>query len=84
MIKMSEKILEIIESLAQIEGDDSVPKNVRNRIKGAITALQQEKLSLEIKKDKALQELDELDNNINIPTYTRTQIWDIVSSLESL
>lgn len=80
---MSEKILEIIESLAQIEGDNSVPKNVRNRIKGAITVLQQEELSLEIKKDKALQELDDLDNT-KIPTYTRTQIWDIVSSLESL
>lgn len=81
---MTEKILTIIESLAQIEADNSVPKNVRNKIKEAILALKQTDLTNEIKKDKALQELDNLDDNPNIPTYTRTQIWDVVSSLESL
>lgn len=81
---MSEQILGIIETLTQIGEDQSVPKNIRARIKNAIEVLNQEDASIEIKKDKALQELDDLDDDPNIPTYTRTQIWNVVGLLESL
>lgn len=81
---ISEEILNIITNLSQIEEDQSVPKNIRAKIKNAVIALKQDSISTEIKKDKALQELDNLDDDPNIPTYTRTQIWNIVSLLESI
>lgn len=81
---ISEEVLNIITNLSQIEEDQSVPKNIRAKIKNAVIALKQEKTSIEIKKDKALQELDNLDDDPNIPMYTRTQIWNIVSLLESI
>ncbi len=79
-----EEISNIIINLSQIEEDQSVPKNIRAKIKNAVIALKQETISIEIKKNKALQELDNLDDDPNIPTYTRTQIWNIVSLLESI
>ena len=34
--------------------------------------------------DKALQELDEISDDPNIPSFTRTQIWNIVSILSMM
>jgi len=79
-----EKLLEIITSLSQIEEDQSVPRNIKIKIRNAIEALKQNSISLEIKKDQALQELDNLDDAPNIPMHTRTQIWNIVTLLESI
>lgn len=80
---MDSKITQIIESLNQIELDVSVPKNVRSKVKSTIEILQEDK-ETPMKINKSLQELDELSDDPNIPQYIRTQIWSIVSDLESL
>ncbi len=79
-----EKLNEIIDILLQIEGDFSIPKNIRFRIKNAITALKDGDQSIGLKVNKSLQELDALDEESNIPSFTRTQIWNVVSSLEGM
>lgn len=78
-----EKILEIIEALAQIEEDCTVPKNVRAKIKNAMLALQEEEGAIEVKINRSLQELDDIADDPNLPIYTRTQIWNLVSALET-
>lgn len=78
-----EKILEIIEALAQIEEDSTVPKNVRSKIKNAMLALQEEEGAIEVKINRSLQELDDIADDPNLPIYTRTQIWNLVSALET-
>jgi len=79
-----ETVNSIIEALSQIKEDLSVPKNVRIRMDNAIQALQDKNMNIKVKVDKSLQELESLDEDPNIPVYTRTQIWDVVSLLESL
>ena len=79
-----ETVDSVIESLSQIQQDVSVPKNVRSKMENAIKALQDEAQNIKVKVDKSLQELECLDEDPNIPVYTRTQIWNIVSLLESL
>lgn len=81
---MDDKLKEVIEILLQIESDFTIPKNIRYRIKNAIYALKEENKNFEIKINKSLQELDNLDEESNIPSFTRTQIWHVVSSLESM
>ena len=72
----------IMESLAMIEEDNSVPKNVRSRIKDAMSLLLDENgKSTAIKIDQVMQQLDELNDDPNLPPYTRTQIWNVVSTL---
>ncbi len=80
---MPEKIKDIIELLCQIEEDNSVPKNIRCRIKTAIHLLSENNMQPGVRTSKALEELEAASDETNLPIYTRTQIWQVVSLLES-
>ena len=74
----------ILETLALIEEDSSVPKNVRAKIKATISLITEENgVSAEVKKDQVLQQLEDLSGDPNMPSYTRTQLLQVVSNLES-
>lgn len=75
---------ELFDSFIKIEKDDSIPKNIRIKLKTISSNLKNEKETTAFRIDKAIQELDEISEGINIPDYVRTQIWAIVSSLESI
>ena len=70
--------------LTLIEQDSAVPKSIRNLVRTAITFLAEESSPVEMKIDKALQTLDEISDDPNIPSFTRTQIWNVVSVLSML
>ena len=74
----------VMNLLSLIEQDNSVPKNVRSKIKTVISSLQDNNgKSHEVKVDQVLQQLDDLSEDPNLPPYTRAQIWNVVSTLES-
>jgi len=79
---MGEKIIEVVQALVLIGNDELVPRNVRDRVRSAISALEQNGCGTEVKIDKALEELSEIDNDPNLSSYTRSQIWNVVSALE--
>jgi len=77
------EILEIMEELDGILGDNTVPRNVRLKIKCAhqmLCGLETSFTAVDI--DKSLQELDDISDDPNIPVYAKTQIWNVVSLLE--
>ena len=79
---MVEKELEqVIEALEELKEDTTIPRNIRLRIEEIIQYLK-DGSDISIKINKAFNELDEIANESNIPSYTRTQIWSIVSLLE--
>ena len=73
----------ILEDLSSIEKDSTVPKNVRLRIKAAMDILTSEDKNLNLKIDKSIQQLGDVADDPNLPSYTRMQIWSVVSQLES-
>ena len=77
------EIKSIVERLSEIIDDGSVPKNVRTHIQKIILSLKDGN-ELSINVNKALNQLDELSSDVNIQSYTRTQIWNVVSTLEKL
>lgn len=80
---MQQKIKEeIFELCSRIEGDFTVPKNIKLKIQDIILVLKEEE-TIEIRVNKALQKFDEIAEEINVPDHIRTQIWSIVSLLES-
>lgn len=81
---MDENIISLVETLSQIEQDDCVPKNVRTRLQNAMAALQENTKDNKINANKALQELDEVSDDANVPSYIRTQIWNVCSMLEGV
>jgi uncharacterized protein len=81
---MDERLQSIIETLAELNEDSTVPRNVKTKLMEIIEALQKEDEEISIRKDKALSILDEIGEDSNLQTYTRTQIWNVVSALEML
>lgn len=80
---MNELLGQIVEDLCCIEEDNSVPKNVRIKIKKAIEILSTEESNLSLVISRSLEQLNEVADDANVPQYTRMQIWSIVSQLES-
>jgi len=76
-------IQRIVESLAQLGDDGSVPRNVRRGASSARDELTKQRVPLDVRVASAVYVLDELANDPNIPTHGRTAIWSIISHLES-
>ena len=78
---MFEKVIPFIQ---QIVNDRTVPRNIRTKCEESIQILQNEKEDVAVRISTVISNMDEISNDPNIPMYTRTQIWNIVSILESL
>jgi len=76
-----ELIKEVVTNLTELKDDCSIPKNVKLKICDTIRLLEDEG-EVSIRVNKALQHLDEIAEDINMQSYTRTQIWNVVSILE--
>lgn len=82
---MNENIKEeVFDMISKIEEDTGVPKNIKIKIQNIALDLKEENQEVDVKINRALQELDEISEDNNIPDYIRTQIWSIVSLLESI
>lgn len=81
---MEEKLEPIRNALEQVAEDKSVPSNIKENCRECIEILQEGDEELSVRVNSCTSILDEVANDANIPMYTRTQIWNIVSMLESL
>ena len=78
-----EKIKEIINALSELSNDLAVPKNIKNKINHMIDILEDDS-DLSIRVNKVLSGLDEISDDTNMQAYTRIQILNIVSLLETI
>jgi uncharacterized protein len=78
---MFENIIPFIE---QVVNDRTVPRNIRTKCEDSIKILKDEKQEVAIRVNTVISTMDDISNDPNIPTYTRTQVWNIVSALESM
>ena len=74
----------VIPAIEQVSNDRTVPRNIRSKCEESIKILQDASQELAIRINTVISTMDEISNDPNIPTYTRTQIWNIVSALESM
>lgn len=79
-----EELKNLIDYLHELEEDNTVPKNIRTKITSVIEILKNPEEETSIKVNKALDEFEEISNDTNIQSYTRTQMWNVVSILESI
>ncbi len=79
--EMIEQIKQQIDSLLS---DNSVPRNVKNSLNEAKAALTQENNAYSVRAGTATYKVDEVSNDINLPPYARTVIWNILSMLEGI
>lgn len=74
---------EILHAIETLESDEGVPRSVKIKMQ-TIKNLLQTDADLSSKLSKSLGELDELSEDINLPSFIRTHIWNISSLLEKL
>ena len=79
-----DQINDIVDAIEELLGDNTVPKNVKKKLETISAALKEDGEDMSIRINKALSELDELSDDTNLESFTRTQIWNIASMLESI
>lgn len=77
-----DKLANVIDAINEVLEDNTLPKNVKEKLNNILTHLKNNS-ELSLKLDKALHDLESISEDSNIQTYTRTQLWNIVSMLES-
>ncbi|MFQ5474983.1 MAG: UPF0147 family protein [Candidatus Nanoarchaeia archaeon] len=81
---MEEQMDGIVEALQMLLHDNTVPKNVKTRVGDIVAALAEDEQDVLMRVNRALSELDEISDDTNLQSYTRTQIWNIASMLEMM
>jgi len=71
---------EILAIMNDIIGDRAVPRNIRAKIEEAVFKVRQaNSTSL----SEAIYLLDDISNDVNMPDHTRTDIWRLISLIET-
>lgn len=68
--------------LSVISEDRTTPRNIRRAAKEALDLLNSTKLAQAVRAANAISILDDISQDPNMPPYTRTRIWNVVSVLE--
>ena len=70
--------------LEEITVDDTVPRNVRERVLDAVNVIVKGCDDPDFLRDAVNEILESVINDPNLPLHTRTQIWNTVSLLETI
>lgn len=79
---MDEKMERAFSLLDLVINDRTVPKNIRRVAEEAKKVLNDENQPTDLRLSSAIHMLDEIINDLNMPMYARTKIWNVVSILE--
>ena len=77
---MDNSLQEVIVRLEELKAEFESNKKLKEKLDRVIALLNK---NADLAVEKALIELEEL-NSLNLASYHRTQVWDVVSLLESL
>ena len=83
VIRLEPQLDPALTALSEIGEDLTIPKNVRGKVIGIIELLNHES-EVPIRINRALDQLEDIANDVNIQPYTRTQVWNVISILENL
>lgn len=81
---MADQIVDnITEALKELANDRGLPRNVKAVVENAIKEMHNSKDTVSARINTAISMLDECSNDPNVPGHMRTQLWNVVSMLES-
>lgn len=80
--EFDERINQAKSVLSLIGDDRTTPRNIRRAANEARNMLEVSDQSQAVRAAQAINILDDISQDPNMPPYTRTRIWNIVSMLE--
>jgi uncharacterized protein (UPF0147 family) len=84
MEEYMQKLNQAMAILNRVAEDNTTPRNIRRTAKQASDMLVDESLSLAARAANAIDLLDEISQDPNMPMYTRTRLWNVISVLEGI
>lgn len=79
-----EKRQRIVQILETVANDMTMPRNVRRTVKEVSQELFNEKYSPAVRAANAIEKIEEIISDSNIPSFARTQLWLAISLLETV
>ncbi len=79
-----QKTSQAMSILNRVSEDNTTPRNIRRTAKQASDLLLDESTSLAARAANAIDLLDQISQDPNMPMYTRTRIWNVISVLEGI
>jgi uncharacterized protein (UPF0147 family) len=76
---MSEVVKQVIEHLEDLQQESDMNKRFKEKAAKVVAILSSD---VELALEKAINEMEEL-NSVDMQSYHRTQVWDVISMLES-
>ncbi|MFH0817954.1 MAG: UPF0147 family protein [Candidatus Micrarchaeota archaeon] len=83
MVDHEKQIKQIMSLMENLLNDSSIPKNIRKNVKEAKDRLSTTDEPV-VRASGAVYALSEVSEDINMPIHARTQIWTILSALETI
>ena len=77
------KLSGVLEALQELQEDSTTPKNVKIKLDNIISLLKKNSEDPLII-NRSLDELDQLTSDFNLESFTRTQIYNIISLMEMI
>ena len=74
---------QVISMISELVNDTSIPKNIRRALAEANTRLTGEE-EQSVKISAAIYVIESITEDINMPAHARTQIWAVISALETM
>jgi uncharacterized protein (UPF0147 family) len=79
------KVKDITATIGEIMEDSALPKNIKTKLEEIVSTLKDAKgKELKLKADKCIHDLDDISSDVNLQPFVRTQLWSVVSMLESV
>ena len=73
-----------LSTMNQLATNPSTPKNIRKNIGDLIEGLKAGEYSVSVRALNTISSLDDMTQDPNLPSYVRTSLWQVVSTLESI
>lgn len=77
----TEQALAILKVIAD---DNTTPRNIRRVAKESSDMLNDGSLTLAVRASNAIDMLEEISQDPNMPPYSRVRIWNAISALEGI
>ena len=73
-----------VSTLNKLAANLSTPKNIRKNITDLINDLKTGDYPVSVRAANAISLLDDITQDPNVPSYVRTSLWQVVSTLENI
>jgi len=78
-----EEIIKVADELERVVDDETVPQNVRDSLEEALEHLREDGRDPSERAASAINVLNDVSSDPNLPTHTRTLIWNVSGELET-